>query len=85
MKEHRIFDFQGKFVTTLPWIDDENEGLPDWYFNGDFMTITVDTVADKVEFVPAMGPAPCWEDQASKYPTNEALFAGFAAWHERTY
>jgi hypothetical protein len=83
-KHWRIF-FQGNHITDIPWQDDENGGLPQWCYNGDFIHIMVDLDFDKVEWVPPVGPAPTWEAKASNFKNNEDLYRVFDQWCREHY
>ena len=82
---HRIFTPMGRFVETVPWIDDDNGGLPDWFFEGNFVSLEVDEETNVVEFVPAVGPAPVWRSDIRRYPTNEELWSVFTKWFRENY
>jgi hypothetical protein len=73
------------FITTIPWADDGNHGLPNWIFDDNFFTVEVNIKQDTVEWVPAMGPAPCWEDKFSKFNDAEELFKALRKWGEENY
>jgi hypothetical protein len=74
--------------------DDDNAGLPDWFFETTVLTnetesfydnFECDLSKDTVEWIPAIGPAPCWEGKISDYETFDDLYAAFYKWLGETY
>lgn len=70
-----------KFHSIVAIADDGNGGLPDWFFDGQFLNIEHYASGD-VEWVPPCGPAPCWEDTFHASDTYESLAARLSAWLE---
>jgi hypothetical protein len=82
---HLIYNHHGVFIGEVPWEDDDNHGLPEWFFSMDYNNLEVDLAGDRVSWTPAMGPAPCWEDRFSKYSNTDDLWSGFHSWYRVTY
>jgi hypothetical protein len=84
-KYHKIFSSKGEFVAERIWQDDSNQGLPNWFFDGNFINFEVSPETDVVEWWPLMGPAPNWSEKYSKFTDNAAIFTAFSKWYRRTY
>jgi len=92
-KFHHIFNGFGTHMLDLPWADDDNGGLPEWYFTehcnfdnkNDWVSILVDLEKDTVEWIPACGPAPCWEAKYSTFANTDELWASFLKWNKANY
>lgn len=90
-KFHRVFKLTNKLasgsvrVKDIPWQDNDNEGLPNWFFEGAFFSFTVDTDHDLVEWIPECGPSPCWEAKFSSFADDEAMLQAWDSWVRATY
>lgn len=82
---HRIFSPLGEYITDVPWVDNEDGGLPQWFFELNLIAIEVDIEKDTVEWIPAIGPAPCWKDKFSRFSNNAELFKTFEVWAKEMY
>lgn len=85
MDFHRVLNAEGAFVADVPWQDDDNGGLPEWFFDGEYIAFEVTLATDTVEWVPAVGPAPVWKGKFSEYATNTAMMTAFKAWAAAVY
>lgn len=83
---HLVFNCCGVFYTAIPWQDDDNGGLPEWFFEGDHNTaLEVDLSKNQVEWIPAVGPAPVWRAKFSEFGTTDQLWGTFANWYRQNY
>ncbi len=70
---------------TIPFIaDDPNQGLPDWFFNGNFINFEL-TDAGTVEWCPAVGPAPYWIRRYIDFSSHEEMLKAWANWFMEVY
>lgn len=88
---HRVFSGD-EFIKDVPWKDDPNDGLPDWFFlgaftgqKGQFYSFEIDLSKDTVEWAPAMGPAPIWQEKFSKFKSNKDMLKAFNKWGKENY
>ena len=89
MDYHIVFNSDGTYRCDVPWKDDDNAGLPDWFFDENCISFEVTTAEDKVEWAPAMGPAPVWtakfsEFSAPRIPCGD-MWRAFSEWFYATY
>ena len=84
-KFHHVFSLNGVHIVDIPWQDDDNGGLPEWYFDNNWTHMTVDLTTDKVEWIPAVGPAPYWGTKYSQFATTDQLWDAFFKWNKATY
>ena len=81
-----IINIHGEYITTAPWdVNHPNKGLPDWFFRGGFYFFEVNLHKDTIEWVPDVGPAPCWFGKFSQFDTLQALVINWKEWVKRTY
>lgn len=89
-KEHWVYEVidaskrEAIFKYKVPYDEkDGDHGLPSSFFKNERM-IHFEVTADKIEWCPAMGPAPCW--LVNRAFDNEAeMLNAFFAWFEATY
>ena len=79
-------------VCVVPWADDNNRGLPDWYFglrpDGLYSQVCFDSVQlrdGQLEWSPACGPAPCWAALGCEFASAEEVLAALSAWMRENY
>lgn len=81
---HLIYGSTGALTAEVPFVStDPDTGLPAWFFEGEFVNFEVDREADKVEWIPAMGPAPCWKAKFSEVAGD--LFNEWNRWAKEVY
>ncbi len=86
MKQHAIFECKNDEVTfkcDVPFVEGHGDhGLPPWFFdnlfdsdsNHYFINVEIDEATGVAEFIPAIGPAPCWRHEtAANLPRMEML------------
>lgn len=85
---HLIFeDVNGSFIFRgmIPFIaDDPNQGLPDEFFDGQFVSFELDNEGN-VEWVPACGPAPCWKARYASFNDHAEMINTWLIWLKETY
>lgn len=64
---------------------DGNHGIPEDYFEKEYVFIEVIPSEDRVEWVPDMGPAPIWHHTYSVFADYDAMFNTFNAWVLETF
>jgi hypothetical protein len=84
-KFHLVMTGGGDLIAVVPWRDDPNHGLPDWFFDNAYVDMTVDLEKDTIEWVPECGPAPCWEAPVSSFASTKAMFDAWHAWARKMY
>ena len=90
--QHLIFECVGGanienlvYKETVPYIaGDGNQGLPDSYFDGEFVSFVLDD-AGFVEWIPACGPAPCWKARYGSFKDHDEMLAAWNVWFTATY
>lgn len=82
---HRIFDKADRRVADIAWAADDNNGLPDWFFDGEFYSVEINPVTDIVEWVPGCGPAPCWKETFSSFADDATLTSTLRVWLKENY
>jgi len=84
MKVWAIFIDTGTFITDVPWVDNDDGGLPEWYFElQNTVAILID--GNNAEWVPAIGPAPFWKSDIAGSLSRDAMFKMFNEWMKDTY
>lgn len=72
------------FHSICPRLNDGNHGLPDWYFNGKFLNITL-FKNGVLDWTPGCGPSQYWEDKLLENDTTDSISIRFSKWFKENW
>ena len=83
-----IFDTDGKHVEDVDAnSNDGDHGIPDKYFEGDanYAFVYLDTRTGFAEWIPGVGPAPCYQNDNGANIPREELYREVEKFVEENY
>lgn len=79
-------DGEPSFIKDIDYDkDDPDHGIPSEYFEDGYAHVYLDTHSGSAEWVPAVGPAPCWVKEDGANMDRMAMVRELMAWFEKTY